>query len=386
MKRATIPTVLLVFLVFAQAASAVESFRRFRKGDWETRLGSSYFYSDSNYKGSSTTEPLPGSNTFQLVDMNLSSRYVLSPFWALNAGVNVGYAESKATDATRRNSSLTGALVGVEYAMDLGPLQAIPEFSFLLPFEKNSLNQDAVMTSEGVNETRMRLTLQAVFDSFNFIGSGGYTIRGEGRSSLFPWSVGLEFPFRRMTIGGRLFGYESVSKDADSGGSAEAARLATSLRVNAGSQRFYAVNPALVDTEAYIRYQFSSSLSLTVAGGMTLSGSRAAAGFHGEGILAYQFSTLPVVRRSTPADSNRLTIDPNVDQFREDTNDGIDQQIFTPPKPKPKPKPRQRHTTDPPQATQEEVDEEDQKRIQQQLDDAEYTIQLKSDRKRKKSR
>ena len=65
-------------------------------------------------------------------------------------------------------------------------------------------------------------------------------------------------------------------------------------------------------------------------------------------------------------------------QFKEETNDGVDQNLFVappPPKPKPKPKPRPKPTPDP---------AVERKKLQKELDQTEMSIELRSNKKKRK--
>jgi hypothetical protein len=131
-----------------------------------------------------------------------------------------------------------------------------------------------------------------------------------------------------------------------------------------------------MDTQAYATWLMSPKWSLQAQGGLTLMGSNAAAGFHVGAVLRYSFDmsegyveepyvapiTSPVPNYKSNMYNSELSSDKKVNQFREDTSDGVQQEIF---KARPTQKPRIK---------------EDQ--LQQQLNDAEFEIELKS-KKRK---
>lgn len=447
MKRATFPALMFVLLLGSGTAAAYETPLRFKRGEWDLTAGATYFGTNANYTTSGTSGLLSG-NSYRLIDVPVSTRYTLSPGWAFFGEARIGNAESNGFDASRTNSSLTSSTLGVQMNTLIGGLEVIPEFSMVLPFEKVSDTQDAVMNNEGVNETRLRLRFQSVFDMFTFYGLIGMDLRGGGRSNLLPYSVGAEFNSAgTFHFGARLFGYKSTSDDTDANSTTrEAARASTSLRVNGGSLKFYGINPSLVDTEAYGVYRIGKNILIGAAAGFTLSGANAAQGFHVDGSLTYRFSVENARRRrgGTPG----LSIDPTIDRFEEDTEDGVDQKIFRPepkkkpkapvsspsesetqtqlefdqsapapeldttpappprPRPKPKPNPRQMekdpfldsgdaapaHGDDPmfrdrkaPEPLPQD-EEANQKKLQKQLDDAEMTIELKVDKKRKRKK
>ncbi|MBX3040757.1 MAG: hypothetical protein KF789_08645 [Bdellovibrionaceae bacterium] len=383
MKSATL--LILILLGPFSFAFAQEGYHLFKPGTWEARLGTEYRYSDANYDSGGGQTGLVNGGSFQLINFDFSSRYTLNSSWAAFGRLSMGNAESNGKDAVRSGTALTGAQVGVEWNLGLFEfVDVIPQASFFLPFEKVSRDQDSVMTSEGVDEILLNLHMQTAFEGFRLYGALGYMLRGEGRSHLLPWRVGMEWPFRTFLIGARLMGYESMSDDKDAGSTTgEIDRLATVDRVSAGSFKFYSVNPGVVDSDVYMAFALSPAFHLGFQGGLTLTGSNSASEYHAGASLTYRFTPAPI-RTSRPAVNNddRLSIDPYVDQFREDTRDGVDQDLF-----RPKPKPRQQPPRRPlPARPPVDREAEEMKKLQQQLDDAEMTIELKVDPKQKKRR
>lgn len=367
MKRATL---LVLLLLAAESALALEGLRTFRQNEWVVSTKANYLYSDANYTGSGSQNSLPNSGKYQLLDTLLGTRFVFTPEWAVMAGANVGYAESKSADATRSNSSFNWGTLGLEFTSDMGGFELIPEFSFVYPFEKNTSTQDSVMNSEGVIEARAILHAQAAFEGFDLFGSLGYSWRDQGRSSLMPWSAGAEFGFRSFSFGAKVFGFQTLKDDDDTGTTKEGDRQNTLLRVNAGSLKFYGLNPNLVDTEAYFKFNWNRALTVQVSGGLTVAGVRSAMGYHGGVELLYRFNTTGVRRRllrpANPSDTYRE--EPS-HQFKEDTDDGVDQRIF---------KPLYRPQPPPPKPVQQTIE-------QPHREDG-MTIQLKPDPSVKKKR
>lgn len=416
MKRATVPALLAGLFLATSTARALETPLGFRGGDWDVTAGAGYFSTNSNFV-SGHSESLPSGGSYQLLNTSLSTRYVSSRTWAFFGETNVGTAQSNGLDASRSNSSLTHVLGGAQLNVELGNIRLIPEVSFLFPIEKVTSTQDTVMNSEGVNETRLRARGQIAWGRTMMFGLIGYDMRGGGRSHLMPWSLGVDFRPGGFHLGARIFGFNSLTDDADKGAVGEAARMTTSLRVNGGSLRFYGVNPSVVDTEGYALFDFGR-FSLGLAGGMVMTGSSAANGFHADAALTFKLGGASPSSRSRVNGAGTgpgpvLSVDPEEDEFKEDVNDGIDQKIFRPPPPprkaKPKPaapevdpeldkelifkKPTESFMDEPsdpylpapePVVPKVEDPQKRQRKMQKELDDAEMTIQLKVDKKRKR--
>ncbi|KYG67101.1 hypothetical protein AZI86_08805 [Bdellovibrio bacteriovorus] len=370
----------LIFLavLVCGPAWALDNFKEFKRDHLDAEAATNFFYSEANYPqdGGSITN-LPNGNHYQLLDVTLGTRYVPKRSWSVFGWANIGNAESKDSLATRSNSSLSEAAIGADFLMYSEAFQLIPEFTFVMPFEKINPSSDNVPNSEGVMEFRSRLIAQMNLGTSRPYGWLGFTYRAEGRSFLMPWGVGLQFKLSSLVLGAELFGYQSVSDDTDS----SALRTAYINSVNAGSLKFYGKNPSLMDSQVYGTWNINRKWSLQANGGVTLTGSNSAAGYHVGGFLRYSFDFTEGYLRDdgyTPMDSDvpggrsqmydrsdSMTSE-KVRDFREETEDGVDQNLF-----KPKPTPKKRIND---------------KQLQQQLDQTEFQVELRSNKKKKRKK
>lgn len=342
-------------------AFGYETTKEFKRDLWEASARSSFFLTQANYDNSGGTASLMNGGKYQIFDFNFRNRYSFSPLWALYADVNIAAAESSALGVIRKNSSFTSALVGGELSMDLGGVKLIPEASFLFPFEKIKTDTDNVTNAEGVTEFLLKANVQSYYGPWVFMGYLGYNVRGEGRAHQYVWSGGVQYRWATLDFGARLFGYQRASDDQDANSFRVNDRAYFENRVNAGSFRFYSINPSLTDSEVNLTYHFDKQWSLGLALGTTLSGSNSAQGMHGDGVITFRpfaesARSVPTftpdglsspsmpTRRSSPAPSKKtpppqggFSVDPYSKDFNEDVDDGVDQNIFrAPPQNKPK--------------------------------------------------
>jgi hypothetical protein len=120
--------------------------------------------------------------------------------------------------------------------------------------------------------------------------------------------------------------------------------------------------------------------SFEIDGGLSVMGSNAANGIHVGALIRYSFDMTsgyaekpryytpketPKGRAGIPSSSETGLSDKKVNQFHEDTDDGVDQRLF-------RPKPTKR-----PAPSQDAL-------IQKELDDTEMQIELKSSKKKKR--
>lgn len=370
---------LCIILLSPLPALSLTQTKKFRPGWWELSADSSYVYSDSNFTSSGSNSSLLSGNNYQLFEVDGQLRYVLDRHWALLGGAQFAYGQSKGYDANRTNSALTGMMIGAQYALLVGGYDLVPELTYFYPFESVKNGSDAVMISEGVSEFSAKMYLQIPTQSYLMLGSIGYIYRSHGRSSLMPWSAACEIPFTTKTFGAELYGFQSLNDDSDKGNTlAENARNTQIFQVNGGSQKFYSLNPSVIDTLFYARFEAGRHMYVTIGGGLAVAGASYAAGPHVFLSLKHEIGTTVARKKgiSVPVNiESRLHTDSPQKTFKEDTEDGVDQTLFEPPPvpadeevvPKPLP---------PPQPSEEQV--------QKKLDDFEMNIELKRKKKKKK--
>lgn len=367
-------------LLFSLPGLAVDNYKEYKRDHWEFELGSQFFYTDANYPSSGGgSQSLASGNYYQLLDVTLGTRYVPRRDWSIFAWGTVGNSESKNSVATRSNSALSEAGAGVDFVMYSDSFQLIPEVMAVAPFEKVDPASDTVLNSEGVFEVRSRLIAQKDFEALRGYGWLGFNYRGEGRSFLMPWGLGVQFKVNRFRFGAEVLGFQSVSEDTDKNNFLRTAYINT---VNAGSMKFYSADPSLVDSQLYATWLVSRKFSLHVHGGTTLAGANTAAGYHAGGFLRYSFDMTEGYSEENPAsaveseipdqrsnmyEESDLSSERKVRKFRALTEDGVDQNLFK--------------TEPPKRSKQPQVDEEE---LQRQLDETEFDVELKSKKKRRR--
>ncbi|QLY25871.1 hypothetical protein HW988_02160 [Bdellovibrio sp. KM01] len=367
---------LLSLLVASSTAMAFDNYKEFRRDRWDFELGTNFFYSEANYEnfgdGSSN---LTSGNHYQLLDIDFGTRYMPAKNWSVFASGTLSSAESKNSVATRTNTSFTDFIGGLDFIAYDGWLQLVPEFGLLIPFQEVNGTGDDALNSEGVFEFWGRLTAQKDFGTIRMYGWLGYDYRGDGRSSLLPWGGGLQLKANAFRFGGELIGSQSLSNDKDT--NTKYIRNAYLQNVNAGSYRFYSVNPSLIDTLFYATWVIDSKWSLQANGGATVAGENTAAGYHIGGFIRYSFdmtegyaeetytptynptpSSAPMGRSGMYDRSDTQISTPNTRKFKEATDDGVDQKQF-----KPRPTKKKKKKSD--------------VNLQQQLDKTEFEVELK---------
>lgn len=339
--------VLLAGVLFSSVgAFALDNYKEFKRDTWDFQVGTNYFSSEANYDSGGKNQSLVSGAKYTLLDLNFESRYTPRRNLSFFAMGNIGNSESDNTIAKRTNSTFNELMAGLDFVAYNELFELVPEFGLVVPFEKVDLNSDSSLNSEGVFQLWGRLIAQKDFAAqVRGYGWAGVQYRGDGRSFLLPWGLGMQFKLPRVRLGGELFGSQSISDDQDKGDTnAELTRAAYINQVNAGSLKFYSINPSVIDTSAYATFLMTPKWSLQVNGGMTVAGANTAAGFHVGGFLRYSFdmtegyaektyvpveTALPLERSNMykPEDTS-ISSEKKVKKFKEDTNDGVSQEAF----------------------------------------------------------
>jgi hypothetical protein len=286
-----------IFSVLSQAALAFDNFKDFHRDHWDWEVNGQYFYSEANYDNGGNHSSLTSGNHYQLIDTSLQTRYMRKDSSFFGA-INIGNAEAKDSVSTRSNSVINWALAGYDFVAYSDAVDLVPEFTIQIPFERVDPSSDSTLTSEGVWQATGRLIAQKNMDWWRLYGWLGLQYRGEGRSYLLPWGVGLHWQLEKVLLGVELFGYQSITDDKDTGNNATV-RNAFLNTVDAGSYKFYSVNPSVVDSQVYLTWLVNREWSLQVNGGTTLAGANMAEGFHVGGFVRMSFdmtdgySTIP---------------------------------------------------------------------------------------------
>ncbi len=351
MKNLKISTLFFALLYFSELSFADDVFKNFTENRFDSTLNVNYFKTESNFAKDGGQQSLPSGYSFQVTDIFAQGRYVLIQDLGLYAGLNVGSSEASDLLATRRNSTLNFVHVGADYLFLQSHLMSFyGDLSYHHAVEKIATDTDSALNNDGASEVHAKITGLFDLDYVQPYILGGVNYRTEGLSTLLTYTIGVQSKFSQLVLGAALNGFASVVDDKKTGTPAE--REIITNRVSATSKKFYAINPNLLDSDIYLKYNFSSNLSVQANGGYGIIGSNTALGYHfgagfnwGFGGSHYENFSKPQKSSQSPAVSPmpapRPMARPPVPpappappkKFQEDTNDGVNQDYFKPVKP-----------------------------------------------------
>ncbi|MES2965231.1 MAG: hypothetical protein V4760_15200 [Bdellovibrionota bacterium] len=234
-----------------------------------------YFTSTANYdtvRGSFNR--LPSGNSFTTFETRAKARYAFAH--AVSAYGGLGFAQSKASDTSvdKTNSNVTDFFVGANFQLVRRWWRVVPDFEMSLPLDAAKRFQTVPLTSEGVWSTRAGVFLFKPFKHLRFESYLGFLYLGEGLSKRFLYSLLAESAFGGFTFGGGISGYESVLADEKT----ENERTGTQALADAGSGRYWAYNPALLEARGWLGFRADKAFTVRLGYAKTLNGVRTAEG------------------------------------------------------------------------------------------------------------
>lgn len=372
LKNLALPIWLLLCLI-SQNGYSFNKLKTYEPRTFEISGGASYFETSANFNDVGTKVNLISSNKYTLLDMFLESRYVFRDLWSVRGKAYISNAESKNTDFNRSNSTLNTIEAAGDWMVYRGFMDVIPELTVRYSLEDISNNQDSVLTSEGILEIIAMVRAQNNYQWFSYYAGGGYNFRSE-RSGVMPWYFGGGLQWKHSFLGLEINGFQTVTDDSDKGSTNEGLRNTLNQRVNAGSYKFYSINPSHIQVQANLDIGFSSGFVVKSYVANSISGQNYANGLSIGLMVNLLFDTVSNNPHREPLPIKEVEPVKRDENFQIQTQDGVDQKLF---QKEPEPEP-----VAPVKQYKQAPSEQD---IQDQLNQAEMSIKLKS-KKRKKAK
>ena len=295
-----------------------------------------HFNAEANYlsSGNQYVSLLDG-YSYHVTDFNLTTRWTRSLKWGMFVAAKLSSAESKSPTETRTNSGISELTLGTDFVLIDSSFLVVPEFYVTTPFKKADAESDDVLNSEGATVVSAQIYLKRTMGSFLLQANSGFIYRDGGRSSLVPYGAQLEWNIFGNIFGGGLDGFTTVGYDADSDNTT--ARETYFLTANGGSMRYYGINPDLIEGSFWFRKAFQKDYLFKIGAGHTVTGANTAAGWNVFIGINYTFPIANEYRDNlqpeviAPATYKYMKKEPtktDSERFKEDTEDGVDQNLF----------------------------------------------------------
>jgi hypothetical protein len=266
-------------------------------------LTNEYFSTTANYgETRGTTVSLPAQNTYSTLTTHIRGRYGLSLKNSVFASIGGGYAQAVDPFFSRTNTALTDVSVGIDtILLQKRGWHILSEAQVGYPIDRVDPSQTTVLTSDG--EIYLHAGLY-YFKTFRYLRLGGYTgfYVPDQTAKRFDYEVTADFPIGRYFFAGLgLDGTESIILDSAS----ESSRTTTTINTAAGSERYFAYNPALLEGRLWLGFAPQREIQVRLGYGQTLTGLHTAQG---------QIFLLSLVLNAPGPEDNRSN--PNIQEHR----------------------------------------------------------------------
>ena len=309
----------------------------FKKNRIDFDLTTNYFKSQANFMADGSQQTLLGSNSFQNIEVTPTFRWELIEDIGFIAGVNIASSESSDALSTRKNSTLNRIDVGADYLFWNSDIhEAFFRLIYSHSLEKTEFNTDSASNSDAATEIKPEAIIRFNFDGLYPYASGGLNYRSNGLSMLATYAAGIEARFSEIGLGISVLGRSSIKDDDQTNSSS--VRDAVNNRVNAGSKKYFAVNPNSTDLELNMNFSANENLLFKLFGGYTLLGSNSAVGYNAGVAINFNYGgkagnhsvQKTKNKKQTTENLNTISREPTPTDFKEDTNDGVNQEYFKP--------------------------------------------------------
>lgn len=306
---------------------------QFYEGTWQFQATPKYWASTANYTGSGGEyESLPFSNEFNITTLNTSARSVFVDNWGIYLDLESGMSNSKDQLNSRSNSNLSNITVGTDFLLiNWESYRLALDIAYKSAIFKVDRTSDDVSIGEGLNEASVDFQNHFQLRQFNPYLTLGYVHRDDGASTLFKYRLGFEIVYTKNVVGGEIAGYTSASDDTYT--STPSRREFYKSR-NGLSNHFHSVNPAYHEAMGWFGFNVLESSKIRVGAGSSFTGTNSGAGYFVFANFELAFLPEKAKTRSKPTDKKATSRGAtkngkgDVEEFQEETNDGIDQNIF----------------------------------------------------------
>lgn len=275
-----------------------------RKGSFGISSTTEYYSTKANYdstRGSFTR--LVGDNSMTDFNTWVRGRYAFWPKFSMYAGLGLSQVRALDASAEKTNSGLTQGYIGGhftlwrEWLLMVAELEAGMPFDAGGPFKNFTRGQTIPLIDDGVYYGRALLHLRRDIKSFRLFGHVGAYVPTQGLAKTFLYGIFGEFPVGDyMMFGGGVSGEETLMKDELT----QVERAVTQASANAGSARFRAVDPALLNVRGWVGFRPGRTVEIRAGYEQSINGQRTAQG------TAY---TLSLVFNSMPGRNVRKKFD-----------------------------------------------------------------------------
>jgi hypothetical protein len=327
----------LIFCMLSTAqALAQDAYKPFVAGRFDSYLGADYFSTNANYDSNGSKQNLISGASLTNISTETGIRYLFLDKLGISTAITFNNVSTNNGVQSRSKTDLTYYSLGADLEIyNTYSWSFYLDGVYKIANEQIDLTSDDAIASDAASEALVSGVATFQNEDWRFYGKVGYGYRTEGLSGLLRYGIGGDYALGNFKIGLNFPGYTSVQDDEKTDTPIQ--RDVITTKVNAGSRRYYAINPNLLEGQLYATYNWSKDFQVKIYGGSTITGSNSAEGITGGFSLNWGFGPTKKNFRSKDVPNNS-NFDDNDQGFKVDTNDGVNQEIFQKPQTAPTPK------------------------------------------------
>lgn len=251
-----------------------------------------YFTSDENLDGTDGSRENIVGDSFETFTAKGSVDISIKRNWVVGASGEIVNASSEgnnlfnpALDRSRSATEFNNASLFTRVQFQSGTFRFVPSLTGTFTFQEVNRNTTDVLTGEGTNQVELGAWGIVETGSLEPYAYGGYRYQDDGRAHLMPWKLGSQLNFNGFFMRGEVGGHLVVKDDKYK--SNRIVRTNITNSVNAGSFRYYSVNPNLIEVRAEVGLPVSRELEVIGGATQTLAGEAVAYGMSFYGGVRY---------------------------------------------------------------------------------------------------
>ena len=235
-----------------------------------------FFQSSQNFTNRGVKSDLPLGGKYREVPVRIGMRHDPDSRFSFfgELGVNSVKAENRALN--RERTALSHLLVGADFQLLDWPVLVVPELRMMVPLTTISLTDTEAFVGEGVFGIQSGIAVSKVYKYLWLSAYAGFDYRMSGRASLGVWNAMAKLRFWSLFLDLEAAGSSVLMDDEEA--FFPDSRFNYINSVNAGSYRYYSVNPELTEARLALGIQFSPTTAARIGFGQGLSGFRSAFG------------------------------------------------------------------------------------------------------------
>lgn len=304
----------------------------------------SYYRSTGNFLSTGTTVTgLPNGGYFQTMQDQLAVTYDSAHNGRWDANLGYGLSSAGSSTATNAGQGVTELSAGYQYWYRQPNWSVVPGIHAGYPFYRISqISTEGALISNASAWAEVGLWAMSYFQPGALYGYLGFRYQDGGLAGLLPFDFGASYRFPSARLRGGLRGETTIMPDTYSNSPGQ--RNVVTDRVDNFSERFYSVNPTVVEVYSEFEYLISREWEAGVGGAYSFYGANTSQGWTLELMVRMRLPGEKPLSEPTPEPGSAWQFQENTEKyndqvFKESSPSEPEKDL---PEPSPKPKPRKK--------------------------------------------